>query len=78
MSTATVPMDEARVLFQINLGARIFALRERLGMSQEDFGIALGGAHRNRVSSWENGESMPSAYTVFLLHGLARKNGVKF
>lgn len=51
--------------------AAIRAIRERLGLTQADFGKLLN-AHFVTVSRWESGQLQPDAYQLSMLHEFDR------
>lgn len=57
--------------FAANLGVWLADARKRMGMSQDEFGGVVG-VHRNSISRWESGESMPSPYKLAVIKRLVR------
>jgi DNA-binding transcriptional regulator YiaG len=55
--------------------AEIRALRERLGMTVEQFAWSLGGVTVSAVRKWENGERSPSATTKAMFEVLDPDEG---
>ena len=49
-----------------DLGARLLAARERVGLSQEDVGLLVG-QPRTVVSNWETGERLPNSAALVKL-----------
>ena len=62
----------------LTAGARIRSIRDRLGLSQPEFG-QLVGAHWVTVSRWERDELTPSPYQMGLIErfGEAAREGKK-
>lgn len=52
-----------------DLGARLREERERLGLSQEEFGSA-GGVTRRTVTAWERGDQCPNAAFLGAIAGI--------
>lgn len=50
----------------------IRALRERLGLSQTEFGQLLGNVHQNTVSRWEIGQRRPNKFYRAILAVVAQ------
>ena len=50
----------------MNIGEKIFELRKKEGISQEEFGAGIG-VSRQAVSKWENGETKPDIDKIKLI-----------
>ncbi|MFQ5477278.1 MAG: helix-turn-helix domain-containing protein [Candidatus Binatia bacterium] len=58
-----------------NIGGVVRTLRNRLGMTQEEFAHSLG-ITVSTVNRWENGHSAPSKLAKASIVGLANKHGL--
>jgi putative transcriptional regulator len=56
-------------------GADVRALRQRLGLTQENFAHAIFVTF-STVSRWENGHSLPSQLAVHAMERLAKDRGI--
>ena len=55
----TVGYEARRVANAYEVGCRIGKIRDKLNMTQEEFGIFVDNANKSNVSKWERGEVLP-------------------